>query len=96
MHHQLNLTVLANALKLGRDPGAPAKARRRISFAAAMVNVPPGRTDTFQLPLTNNGRKIVKKKNVKKLKGRLEVRNVSGAIVSNTPITIRLITSRPR
>ncbi len=67
-----------------------------MTFAAAVVNVPPGRTDTFKLRLTKNGRKIVKKKKVKRLKGSLEVRNVSGAIVSNTSITLRLITIRPR
>ena len=94
--NQVNLTVPASALKLRRDPRASAKARGRVTFAAAVVNVPPGRTDIFQLRLTKNGRKIVKNKNVKRLKGRLEVRNVSGAIVSNTPITIRLITGRPR
>ena len=93
---QVNITVRASALKLGSGPGASAKAQKRVTIAADVVNVPPGRTDTFQLPFTKNGRKIVKKKNVKRLKGRLEVSNVSGAMVSNTPITIRLITIRPR
>ncbi|MGQ0591225.1 MAG: hypothetical protein ACT4QB_00875 [Gammaproteobacteria bacterium] len=92
----VDLTVRASAVRLGRDPSMLAKARRRIRFAFGVVNVPPDRTDTFKLRLTKNGRKIVKKKNVKRLKGRLEVRNISGAIVSNTPITIRLITRRPR
>jgi len=88
--------VRASAVRLGRDPGASAKAQKRVTFAAAVVNVPPGRTDTFKLLLTKKGKKIVRKKNVKRLKGRLEVRDVSGAIVSNIPITIRLMTSRPR
>ncbi len=93
---QVNLTVRARALRLGRDPGASARARRRVTFAAALVNVPPGRTDTFPLRLSRNGRKIVRQGNVKRLKGRLEVRNISGAIVSNTPITIRLRAIGPR
>lgn len=83
-------------LKLGSGPGASAKARPRIRFAAAVVNVPLGRTDIFKLRLTPNGRKIIKNGKVKTLKGRLEVRNISGAIVSNTPITIRLRTIKPR
>jgi len=61
-----------------------------------VVNVPPGRTDTFKLRLTKKGRKFVKQQKVKRLQGRLEVRNISGATVSNTPITIRLITRKPR
>jgi hypothetical protein len=82
--------VRASALSLGSDPGTSAKAQKRVTIATALVNVPTGRTDIFRLPLTKNGKRIVKKKKVKKLKGRLEVRNVSGAIVSNTPMTIRL------
>ncbi|MDQ3775661.1 MAG: hypothetical protein M3461_15585 [Pseudomonadota bacterium] len=93
---QVNLTVRASAVRLGRDPGASAKARLRITFAAAVVNVPPGRTDTFKLRLSRNGRKTIRQGNVKRLKGRVQVRNISGAIVSNTPINIRLITRRPR
>jgi len=88
--------VRVSALKLGSSPGASAKARRWVTFAAAVVNVPPGGTDIFKLRITPNGRKIVKKKNVKRLNGRLEVRNSSGALVSNTPITIRLTTKKPR
>ncbi|MGH8569240.1 MAG: hypothetical protein ACREXU_14840, partial [Gammaproteobacteria bacterium] len=92
----VNLTVRASALKLERDPIASAKAHRRVRFAAAVVDVPPGRTDTFKLRLTKDGRKIVKQKYVKRLKGRLEVRNISGALVTSIPITIRLTTFRPR
>jgi hypothetical protein len=92
---QVNLTVRASDVKLGRDPSASAKARRRITFAAAVVNVPPGRTDTFKLHLTKKARNFGKKTNAKRLQGRLEVRNISAAVVSNPPITIRL-TRRPR
>ena len=92
----VNLTVRASALKLGRDSGASAKARKRTLFATDVVNVPPGRTDTFKLRLTKKGRKFVKQQKVKRLQGRLEVRDISGATVSNTPIIIRLITKTPR
>jgi uncharacterized repeat protein (TIGR01451 family) len=92
----VRLTVRARDVRLGRDPSASARARRRITFASSVVNVPPGQTDVFQLRLTRNGRKNVRQGKMKRLRGRLEVRNTIGATVSNTPITIRLRAFRPR
>ena len=96
---QIKLTVRASAVRLGRDSLASATARRRITFAADVVNVPPGGTVTVRVPLTPNGKNIRRRllnRNVTRLKGRLEVSNISGASVSNTPRTIRLIRIRPR
>jgi len=92
----VSITVRARDLRLGRAPGVSRRARRRITFATAVVNVPPGQTHIFRLPLTRNGRKIVRQGKVKRLRGRLEVRNTGGARASNTPITFKLRAFRPR
>ena len=56
---QVNLAVRASALKLGREPGASAM-QRPITFAAALVSVPPAATDPTPAerarPLTTQGR----------------------------------------
>ncbi|MGH8567357.1 MAG: choice-of-anchor Q domain-containing protein, partial [Gammaproteobacteria bacterium] len=84
-------TVPRRTLRLGRDRSASGQVRRRIAFASAVVNVPPGGTGTFKLQLTKNGRKILRRNLQKRLKARLEVRDFGGAIVGNTPpITLRL------
>jgi len=86
----VRLTVRAGTLNLGRDPSASAKAGGRITFASSVTNIPPSSTAIFKLPLTKNGRKIVKRNPGEKLKARLEVLDFSGALVSNTPIRLRL------
>ena len=66
-----------------------AQVQRRIRFAAAAVNVPPGETRTVRLGLTRGGKRIVNSGTRRILRGFLEIRNSPGGI-QNIPIRIRI------
>ncbi|MCA1851137.1 MAG: hypothetical protein LC647_01710, partial [Beggiatoa sp.] len=66
-----------------------AQASRRIRFAAAIANIPPGETESVWLRLTPTGRRIVRTVNRRRLKGVMEIRNSAGAI-DRTTVRVRI------
>ena len=66
-----------------------AQAVRRIPFAAAAVNIPPGETRIVRLRVTPTGRRIVNAGTRRILRGVLEIRNSPGGI-QTTPIRLRI------
>jgi len=84
---RVDVFIRASALRLG-DDGA-AKARRRIRFAGAVTNIPPGGTTNLRLTLTRRGRQIVRTRPRNRLRGVMEIRNSIGP-VQTVPVTIRL------
>jgi hypothetical protein len=66
-----------------------AKAPRRIRFAFAIANVPPGETGSVRLRLTSRGRRIAKM-GPRRLRGVAEIRNTPGSEIDSTPVTIRI------
>ncbi len=67
-----------------------AKAPRRIRFASAVANVPPGQTQNVRLRLTRAGKRIVRTSKRRRLRGVVEIRNTPGELISTTQIRIRL------
>jgi uncharacterized repeat protein (TIGR01451 family) len=70
--------------------GDASKAPRTIRFASGVANVPPGQTASVRLRVTKQGKALVRKSRKKRLRGVLQIRSLSGAIVSATPITFRV------
>jgi hypothetical protein len=86
---QIDVFVSRRNLRFLDD--ASTKARRRIRFAFGVVNVPPGQTVDVNLPLTRRGEQIRRTNKRPRLRGVMEIRNLTGtAIVSNTPVVLRL------
>ncbi len=74
---------------------AAAKAsRRRIRFAAAIANVPPGLTQTVRLRLTSRGKEIVRTSNKRRLRGVMEIGNSAGTAIEPTTVRIRIRQTR--
>ncbi|MBA2591812.1 MAG: right-handed parallel beta-helix repeat-containing protein [Pseudomonadota bacterium] len=86
-HTSVVIFVRASALRLA-DDGA-GKARRRIRFASAVANIPPGGTTNLRLRLTKRGRHIVRAGRNRRLSGVMEIRNSIGPVQS-IPVRLRL------
>ena len=84
---RVDVFIRASALRLGEDGAA--KARRRIRFAGAIANIPPGGTTNLRLTLTRRGRQIVRTRPRNRLRGVMEIRNSIGP-VQTVRVTIRL------
>ena len=84
---RVTLFALLPRARLSDRPAA--QVQRRIRFAAAVVNVPPGETRTVRLRLTPRGKRIVNSGTRRILRGVLEIRNSPGGI-QNIPIRIRI------
>ncbi|MGH9895603.1 MAG: hypothetical protein ACREA0_27200, partial [bacterium] len=67
-----------------------AKAARRIKFAAAIANVPPGRTESVRLRLTRRGKEIVRMSNKRRLRGVMEISNSAGTAIDRTTVRVRI------
>lgn len=83
------VTVFAFVRRTLLTDRSAAQVRRRIRFAASVVNVPPGEIRTVRLRLTPGGRQIVRSGTTRRLRGVLAIRNAAGAI-ENTPIRLRI------
>lgn len=70
--------------------GLSAKAPRMTRLAFGVQNIPPGQTEDVRLTLTPRGKKIVRTSRKRRLRGVIEIRNLAGAVLSTTPIRIRL------
>jgi uncharacterized repeat protein (TIGR01451 family) len=66
------------------------KASRRVKFATAVTNVPPGQTVKVRLRPTKSGEQIIRKTKLKTLRGVLEISNSPGTARSRRSIRIRL------
>jgi len=84
------VTLFVSARNVRGGEAAAIKAPSRIKFASGIANVPPGGTATVRLRPTSRGKPIIRTSRKKRLRGFLEIRNTAGAVVSNTPIRIRL------
>ena len=84
------VTLFVSARNVRGGEAAAIKAPSRIKFATGVTNVPPSGTATVRLRPTSRGKPIIRTSRKKRLRGFLEIRNTAGAVVSNTPIRIRL------
>ncbi|MGI8521167.1 MAG: DUF11 domain-containing protein, partial [Actinomycetota bacterium] len=84
------VTLFVSARNVRRGEAAAIKAPSRIKFATGVTNVPPGGTAKVRLRPTSRAKPIIRTSRKKRLRGILEIRNTAGAVVSNTPIRIRL------
>ena len=84
------ITLFVRKRDVRLSEGAPARAPKRIRFAAAITNVPSGQTLKVRLKLTKKGKDIAKQNKGKRLRGFLAIQNLVGTAVTNTPVTIRL------
>jgi hypothetical protein len=85
--NRINLFVRAPGY-LAEDMAA--KAPRRIRFATAIANVPPGRTEDVRLRLTPTGRKIIRTSKKRRLSGVMEITNSAGTAIDRTTVRIRM------
>lgn len=71
--------------------GLAVKAQRRINFAAAVTNIPPGATLTVRPKLTKQGKRLVRANKNRIIDGVMSIRNAAtGDLFSSTPVKIRL------
>ncbi|MGH9890850.1 MAG: Kelch repeat-containing protein [bacterium] len=65
------------------------RAPRRIRFAFAIANVPPGEIRNVRLTLTKTGKRITRM-GPRRLRGVVEIRNTPGSVVDSTRVRIRI------
>lgn len=83
--------LFVNVKSIRLNDRIAAKAQRRIKFAAAVANIPPGATVTVRPKLTKRGRSILRANRNKKIKGVMTIRNaITGDLFSSTRVRIRL------
>jgi len=85
-----DVTLLVRARDARLSEEAAVRAPKRIRFAAAITNIPPGQTLKVRLRLTKKGKDIAKDNKGKRLRGFLAIQNLAGTFVTNTPVRIRL------
>lgn len=86
--NRIDIFVSRSAARLSEP--ASTKAPRRIRFAFGVTNVPPGETRNVRLRPTRQGRRIVRTSTRRSLRGVLEIRNSTGAVISKRiHITLR-------
>ena len=76
--------------KVLRSTGAALKASGRVRFCGAIANVPAGQTLRVKLRPTTQGRAIIRAGNRKSIRGTMKISNMAGAIISSTPVRIRV------
>jgi hypothetical protein len=83
--------LFVNVKSIRLKDGTMAKASRRIKFAAAVANIPPGETVSVRPTLTKRGRTILRANRNRKIEGVMMIRNaITGDLFSSTRVRIRL------